>query len=133
MQEAHSGASGLPQVQYVFLELPKYAAGEHPKTVIEKWAYFFRQARRLTIVPSELSEAPYVEALGVANKSTFTRDEWESYEREGIAIQDARGALTLVHRAAILSKCYAKPLASRLLKRRTAGSPRQTPAPSGSN
>src|SRR5262249_59894845 len=42
MQEQHSGATGLPQVQYVFLELPKYTAGDHPQTLVDKWAYFFR-------------------------------------------------------------------------------------------
>ncbi len=31
MQEQHSSRPGLPQVQYVFLELPKYQGGEHPE------------------------------------------------------------------------------------------------------
>ena len=32
MQKQHGGEKGLPQVQYVFLELPKYAAGDAPPT-----------------------------------------------------------------------------------------------------
>ena len=51
MQEQHSGERGLSQVQYVFLELPKYDAGDSPETLIEKWAYFFREAKNLTVVP----------------------------------------------------------------------------------
>ena len=39
MQEPHNGARGLSQVQYVFLELPKYTAGKEPATTVEKWAY----------------------------------------------------------------------------------------------
>ena len=66
MQEQHGGELGLPEVQYVFLELPKYEAGKHPKSTVEKWAYFFREARSLARVPEELAEAPYAEALEVA-------------------------------------------------------------------
>jgi hypothetical protein len=51
MQEQHSGERGLPQVQYVFLELPKYAAAESPTTLIERWAYFFRDAKNLNRDP----------------------------------------------------------------------------------
>src|SRR5262245_18002561 len=40
MVEQHSGERGLSQVQYVFLELPKYAAGDMPESVVDKWAYF---------------------------------------------------------------------------------------------
>src|SRR5262249_18528320 len=41
MQEQHGKEVGMPQVQYVFLELPKYAAGSNPKTMVDKWAYFW--------------------------------------------------------------------------------------------
>jgi predicted transposase/invertase (TIGR01784 family) len=47
MQEQHGGERGLGEVQYVFLELPKYQADQKPKTTVEKWAYFFREARSL--------------------------------------------------------------------------------------
>ena len=47
MQEQHTGVPGLPQVQYVFLELPKYAAGPHPSDLVDKWALFFREAENL--------------------------------------------------------------------------------------
>ena len=38
MQEQHGGERGLPQVQYAFLELPKYAAGDAPQALIDRWA-----------------------------------------------------------------------------------------------
>jgi predicted transposase/invertase (TIGR01784 family) len=96
MQEQHSGERGLPQVQYAFLELPKYAAGDAPQTLIDRWAYFFREAKNLSVVPSALSEDPFRGALEVARTATFSPEEWEAYERAKMAEQDARGALAMV-------------------------------------
>jgi flagellar biosynthesis/type III secretory pathway protein FliH len=84
-------------VQYAFLELPKYAAGDAPQTMVEKWAYFFREAKTLEVVPSALSERPFRDALDVARTATFTAGEWEAYERSKMAEQDARGALVVAH------------------------------------
>jgi predicted transposase/invertase (TIGR01784 family) len=97
MQEHHSLEVGLPQVQYVFLELPKYAAGDNPQTVVERWAYFFREAKNLSVVPQALEEAPFREALEVTRAATFTPEDWEIYERTKMAEQDARGALAVAH------------------------------------
>lgn len=95
MQEQHSGERGLPQIQYVFLELPKYAAGDAPKTLIDKWAYFFREAKNLNVVPPPLAEAPFRDALEIARTAGFSAEEWEAYERAKMAEQDARGALAV--------------------------------------
>ena len=93
MQERHSGANGLGQVQYVFLELPKYQGGPHPSTLLDKWAYFFREAENLQVVPPELDEEPFRQALEVARMAGMTEAEHEAYERAKMAEQDARGAL----------------------------------------
>jgi len=95
MQEQHSGERGLPQVQYAFLELPKYAAGDAPHTLIDRWAYFFRDAKNLSVVPPALSEDPFRGALEIARTATFAPAEWEAYERAKMAEQDARGALSM--------------------------------------
>lgn len=95
MQEQHSGERGLSQVQYAFLELPKYESGQAPTTLIEKWAYFFREAKNLNVIPTSLSEAPFREALEVSRTAGFSADEWEAYERAKMAEQDARGALAI--------------------------------------
>jgi predicted transposase/invertase (TIGR01784 family) len=97
MQEQHSKKIGLPQVQYVFLELPKYAGGDDPQTMIDRWAYFFREAKNLDVVPPALSERPFRDALDVARKANFSPEEWEAYERAKMAEQDALGALTVAH------------------------------------
>ncbi|MEO5728853.1 MAG: PD-(D/E)XK nuclease family transposase, partial [Byssovorax sp.] len=97
MQEQHSGEKGMPQVQYAFLELPKYDAGDDPETLVDRWAYFFREAKNLNVVPPALSEGPFRDALEVARTATFEPEEWEAYERAKMAEQDARGALAVAH------------------------------------
>ena len=97
MQEQHGKKVGLPQVQYAFLELPKYEGGDDPQTMVEKWAYFFREAKNLNVVPPALSERPFRDALDVARTATFSPEEWEAYERAKMAEQDARGALAVAH------------------------------------
>jgi predicted transposase/invertase (TIGR01784 family) len=98
MQEQHGGERGLPEVQYVFLELPKYEAGKRPRTTVEKWSYFFREAPSLLRVPEELSEGPYAQALEVARTANLSEDEWTEYEREKMAEQDFRGGLSLAEK-----------------------------------
>jgi len=98
MQEQHGGALSLSQVQYVFLELPKYSAGDDPQGTIDRWAYFFREAENLAVVPPALSQAPFSEALEVARMARFSTNELDLYDRSKIAEQDARGALSLAKR-----------------------------------
>ncbi|QRN95243.1 Rpn family recombination-promoting nuclease/putative transposase [Archangium violaceum] len=98
MQEQHGGARGLGQLQFVFLELPKYDASRPPRTAVEKWAYFFREASNLQVVPEVLAEQPYTGALEAARAAGFTEEEWDAYIRAGMAIQDERGALSLARK-----------------------------------
>jgi predicted transposase/invertase (TIGR01784 family) len=98
MQEQHGGAAGLGQLQFVFLELPKYDASREPRTLVEKWAYFFREAASLSKIPGSLAEPPLSTALEAARSAGFTEDEWDAYIRAGMAIQDGRGALSLARK-----------------------------------
>lgn len=95
MQEQRSGVTGLSHIQYTFLELPKYNAGHNPVSLIDKWAYFFREAKNIDVVPPALAEQPFAEALDVARRATFTAAEWEYYDRLKMAEQDARGAISI--------------------------------------
>jgi predicted transposase/invertase (TIGR01784 family) len=98
MRERHSGADGLGQLQFVFLELPKLDVSRPPQTMVEKWAYFFREAESLEVVPDTLSEPQLVRALDAARTAAFTAEEWDLYIRAGMAIQDERGALSMAHK-----------------------------------
>lgn len=99
MTEQTTGANAaLGQIRLIFLELPKYDKGHPPKTVIEKWAYFFREADNLSVVPEELSEHPFVDAFEAARTAGFTVEEWDAYILSGIAIQNERGALSVAEK-----------------------------------
>ena len=98
MQEQQSGITGLPQLQFVFMELPKYAAGSDPQTFVDKWAYFFREAGNLMAIPDALRHPPLLDALEGARTARFNREEWDAYIEAGMAIQSERGALSLARR-----------------------------------
>jgi hypothetical protein len=98
MQEQQSGVTGLPQIQFVFLELPKYTAGHDPQSNIDKWAYFFREAGNLMAIPEALRVPPLLDALEGARTARFNRQEWDAYIAAGMAIQNERGALSLAHK-----------------------------------
>jgi hypothetical protein len=66
--------------------------------VVEKWAYFFREADSLTVVPEVLAEHPFIDALEAARTAAFTAAEWEAYILAGIAIQNERGALAVAEK-----------------------------------
>ncbi|MCX4245748.1 Rpn family recombination-promoting nuclease/putative transposase [Paraliomyxa miuraensis] len=95
MSEQHTRANGLGQIRFVFLELPKYDDSRPPQTMIEKWAYFFREADELSVVPEVLAEHPFIDAFEAARTAGFTKAEWEAYILAGIAIQNERGALVV--------------------------------------
>lgn len=98
MTEQQSGAQELGQIRLVFLELPKYDASRPPQTVVEKWAYFFREADNLTVVPEVLAEPPFLDALEAARTAGFTAAEWDAYILAGMAIQNERGALAVAEK-----------------------------------
>jgi hypothetical protein len=52
----------------------------------------------LTAVPDALAHLPVLEALEAARTARFTTAEWDAYIAAGMAIQNARGALSLAHR-----------------------------------
>jgi predicted transposase/invertase (TIGR01784 family) len=98
MTEQQTGATGLGQIQLVFLELPKLDSSRPPRTMVEKWAYFFREADNLTVVPEVLAEHPFIDALDAARTAGFTTAEWDAYILAGIAIQNERGALAVAEK-----------------------------------
>ena len=81
MTEKSSGVPGLSQIQHVFLELPKYAAGENPKLITDKWAYFFREADNFRVIPPALQDEPFQEAFDVLTTSKFSVKDLEAYEK----------------------------------------------------
>jgi predicted transposase/invertase (TIGR01784 family) len=98
MTGPQTGAKNLGQIQLVFLELPKYDTTRPPRTMVEKWAYFFREVDNLMVVPEVLAEHPFIAALEAARMARFTVAEWDAYILAGIAIQNMRGALAIAEK-----------------------------------
>ena len=98
MTEQATGARELGQIQLVFLELPKFDTSRPPRTVVEKWAYFFREADNLAVVPEVLADHPFIDALDAARIARFTTAEWDAYILAGMAIQNERGALSFAEK-----------------------------------
>src|SRR5487761_2478211 len=92
------GRTGLSQVQYVFVELPKLRGDRQPGAEVEEWAYVFREASHLATVPEFIHSAGPKQAFEVARTAHFSAAEWEAYDRAKVAEQDARGALSFAER-----------------------------------
>jgi len=98
LRERATGTPGLNPLSFVFLELPKYSAGGQPVEPADKWAYFFREAKNLDVIPPALQEPSLVEAMEAARTARFTAEEWDAYIAAGMAIQNEIGMLSLAER-----------------------------------
>jgi predicted transposase/invertase (TIGR01784 family) len=80
---------------FILIELPKFNLDLHDlKTVEEKWFYFIKNARNLEVEPDILrSETAIHEALCLAEKVKWSKEEFDLYIKRGIYIQDERGRI----------------------------------------
>ncbi|MBI5517556.1 MAG: Rpn family recombination-promoting nuclease/putative transposase [Deltaproteobacteria bacterium] len=82
MTERTAGGLGIPQVQYVFVELPKLG-DRVPADEVERWVALFRAAPILD--PGEMAAVPLTNAqrhcLALAQEETFTPAERDAIER----------------------------------------------------
>jgi hypothetical protein len=118
MQEQHGGVTGLPHIQFVFLELPKYAGGNDPQTLVDKWAYFFREAGNLLSIPEALRHPPVLDALEGARTARFSREEWDAYIAS-MAIRTSGSALAYARRQGQISAKRFSPSRARTSRSRT--------------
>jgi predicted transposase/invertase (TIGR01784 family) len=86
-----------PSRKLVFLELPKYGAGNDPLSPVDTWAYLFREAQVLTSIPPALACSPFAEALEAARIARLTHDEWDAYISVAMDIEDKRAMLRRAH------------------------------------
>jgi predicted transposase/invertase (TIGR01784 family) len=88
MTERLSGTPGIPQVEYVFCELPKLR-GKKPTTTNERWVGLFTAAPLLTA--TTVAEEPFTPeqraALELANEATFSEEELDAYRKARDEVQ----------------------------------------------
>ena len=63
--------------------------------VLDKWIFFIKQAGKLKEIPERLNEEPFRHAFEKARVANMDLEEFELYEKAGMAITDARGAIEL--------------------------------------
>ncbi|MEO5333056.1 MAG: Rpn family recombination-promoting nuclease/putative transposase [Magnetococcus sp. YQC-5] len=95
-RESVTGHSYLQEILHFFVELPKFKKSlESLENNRDKWIYFIKHADSLREIPAKLSDAPFRHAFEMAMVANMTNDELELYEKAGMAITDARGAIQL--------------------------------------
>ncbi len=96
IQNQANGRQELKDMEFNFIELPKFKRGEDElETVLDKWIYFIKHASDLEMVPENADFPALQAAYEVANTFGWSEEDLEMYENRGIKIQDERGALQL--------------------------------------
>ncbi|MBF0143081.1 MAG: Rpn family recombination-promoting nuclease/putative transposase [Magnetococcales bacterium] len=95
-RETVTGHSYLMEVLHYFIELPKFDKPlEELTDVLDLWIYFIKFAGSLEAIPDKLRVEPIRHAFEKAMVANMSAEEYEMYEKAGIAITDARGAILL--------------------------------------
>ncbi|MEO5331311.1 MAG: PD-(D/E)XK nuclease family transposase [Magnetococcus sp. YQC-5] len=95
-RETITGESYLQDILHFFVELPKFKKPlEALENMLDKWIYFIKHADSLKSVPETFNNAPFRHAFEIAMVANMTPEELELYDKAGMAITDARGAIDL--------------------------------------
>ncbi len=95
-QEMTTGKSLLREISYYFIELSKFkTALEKLDNLLDKWIFFIKMASTLESVPDRFQEEPFHHAFEKARVANMDRTELEYYDKAGMAMTDAKGALEL--------------------------------------
>ena len=87
-----SGEHLLKDMQFAFIQLTKFKKKEKDLvTLIDKWTYFLKNAKKLAVIPDNTDDEGLKEAYQEANQHNWTREELMSYDVASMREQDARG------------------------------------------
>ena len=88
----------LKDLEFNFIELPKFTLQESElETVTDKWMYFLRQAPNLDHIPTNSNTEALQQAYQIAEQHTWTAEELEIYEAQGLKLGKAMNALETAH------------------------------------
>jgi predicted transposase/invertase (TIGR01784 family) len=94
--EMETGKQYLSEIIYYFIELSKFK--KKPDILdnpLDKWIYFIKYASDLEEIPDIFKEDIFMHAFEKASIINMPKDEFELYEKEGMAVTDTRGAIEL--------------------------------------
>ena len=95
-REMTTGQHHLQEIIYYFIELSKFnVLLDDLNEVLDKWIYFIKEAGVLKDIPGRLNEGPFRHAFEKALVANMNPEEFELYEKAGMAIADTRGAIDL--------------------------------------
>ena len=94
--EKSTGKSFLREIVFYFIELSKFTKNlDDLVDVLDKWIFFIKTAGTLEDIPDRLRDEPFHHAFEKARVANMDRQELEYYDKAGMAITDARGAIEL--------------------------------------
>lgn len=84
-----TGEHLLKDMQYFFLELNKFnKAANELKDMIDKWAFFLKFAKGLSVIPPDVKDKGLKEAYIGADMQTWTKQEIDVYIKMGVYATD---------------------------------------------
>lgn len=95
-RETITGQTFLQEILHYFIELPKFTRPLDELTdILDQWIYFIKSAGSLEAIPDKIRLEPIRHAFEKARVANMTEEEYELYEKAGIAVTDAQGAIQL--------------------------------------
>jgi predicted transposase/invertase (TIGR01784 family) len=87
--EEETGDNLLSDIKFAFIQLTKFKKKETElKTAIDKWTYFIKNAKNLTVVPENTDDEGLKEAYNEADKHNWSKDELMTYDSAGMREAD---------------------------------------------
>ncbi len=88
----------LKDLEFNFIELPKFTKQEHElETISDKWLFFIQQADNLDHIPENADTAALQQAYEIAQQHRWTRQELDVYDYQGLQLGKTRGMIETAH------------------------------------
>jgi predicted transposase/invertase (TIGR01784 family) len=97
--DVETGENYLKDIEFNFIELPKFLKKENELTsIIDQWVYFIKNAKNLDVEPQNLSDEGLKHAYEDASIHNWTQAEKDAYDYVLMREQDDRGRTSLAVR-----------------------------------
>lgn len=88
----------VEDIEFHFIELPKFTKEVHElKSLVDKWIYFIKNAKDLTVEPKHIDDDGLKIAYNLAKRYNWSKAELEAYDYSEMREQDERGREEVAH------------------------------------
>ncbi len=92
--EEETGDNVLSDIKFAFIQLTKFNKAENElKTLVDKWTFFIKNAKDLTVIPENVDDDGLKEAYIEADKHNWDKEELIAYDNIGMRETDAKQEL----------------------------------------